>query len=66
MRDMSVQPLKLDAEDRAVYTTWRRGLIIFWGLVVIVTSFSGTILALNSTLTTEQRIEMTLHSGMFP
>jgi hypothetical protein len=61
---MSIQAL--NPQDRAVYTTWRRNLIMFWGFVVAVVTVAGTILALDSTLTTEQRIEMALHSGTFP
>jgi hypothetical protein len=59
---MSMQTL--NAEDRAGYKTWRRNLIMFCGFVVV--AVVGTILALDSTLTTEQRIEMALHSGTFP
>jgi hypothetical protein len=64
--NMSMQPLKLNAEDRAVYKTWRRNLIVFWGFVAAVVAVACTILAVDSTVTTEQRIEMALHSGMFP
>jgi hypothetical protein len=63
---MSAHPLRLHAEDHAAYETWRRNLIMFWGFVVAVVAVAGTILALDSTLTTEQRIEMALDSGTFP
>jgi hypothetical protein len=63
---MSMRALKLNAEDRAVHKTWHRNLIMFWSLVVAVMAVIGAILAVDSTLTTEQRIEMALRSGMFP
>jgi hypothetical protein len=63
---MSMQALNLNAEDRAVYKTRRRNLIMFWSLIVALVAVIGTILAVDSTLTTEQRIEMALRSGMFP
>jgi hypothetical protein len=64
--NMSMQPLKPNAEHRAVHKTWRPNLIMFWSFVVVVAVVARTILAVDSTLTTEQRIEMALHSGMFP
>jgi hypothetical protein len=62
---MSVPTLELNAEDRAVYKTWRRNLIMFWSFVVAVAAVACTILPLDSTPTREQRIEMALHSVMF-
>jgi hypothetical protein len=63
---MSMRALNLNAEDRPVYNNRRRNLIMFWSLVVAVMAVMGAILAVDSTLTTEQRIEMALRSGMFP
>jgi hypothetical protein len=36
---------------------------MFWSFVAAVVAVACTILAVDSTLTTEQRIEMALHSG---
>jgi hypothetical protein len=63
---MSMRALNLNAEDRAVCNSRRRNLIMFWSLVIGVMAVIGTILAVDSTLTTEQRIEMALRSGTFP
>jgi hypothetical protein len=65
--NMSMQPLKLNAEHRAVHKTWRPSPIMFWSFVVVaVAVVACTVLAVDSTLTREQRIEMAVHSGMFP
>jgi hypothetical protein len=61
---MSMQAL--NAEDRAVYKTWRRNLIMFWSFAVAVVAVVGTIQVVDSTVTPEQRTEMAQHSGMFP
>ena len=63
---MSMQALELNAEDRAVYKTWRRNIIVFWSTVLGVTAIVCTVLALDSTLAPEQRIEMALQAGMHP
>jgi hypothetical protein len=61
-----MQPRKLNAGHRAVHKTWRPNLIMFWSFAVAMAVVACTILAVDSALTTEQRIEMALHSGMFP
>ena len=63
---MSMQALELNAEDRSIYTTWRRNIIVFWGTILGVTAIVCTVLAVDSTLAPEQRIEMTLQAGMHP
>ena len=63
---MSMQALELNAEDRAVYKTWRRNIIVFWSTILGVTAIVCTVLAVDSTLAPEQRIEMTLQAGMHP
>jgi hypothetical protein len=63
---MSMQALELNAEDRAVYQTWRRNMIVFWGTVIGVTAIVCTALAVDSTSAPEQRIEMALQAGMHP
>ena len=63
---MSMQALELNAEDRAVYKTWRRNTIAFWSIVLGMTAIVCTVLAVDSTLAPEQRIEMALQAGMYP
>ena len=63
---MSMQALELNAEDRAVYKTWRRNVLVLWSTVLGVTAIVCTVVALNSTLAPEQRIEMALQAGMYP
>jgi hypothetical protein len=63
---MSMQALELNAEDRAVYRTWRRNIMVFWSTVLGVTAIVCTVLAVDSTLAPEQRIEMALQAGMYP
>jgi hypothetical protein len=64
--NMPVQLLKPDVEHRAVHKTWRPDPIMLWSFVVAVTVATCMILAVNSTLPTEQRAEMASHSGMVP
>ena len=47
-------------EDRSVYKTWLRNVILLWGSVVAVMAIVCTILAVDSTMTPEQRSEMAL------
>ena len=63
---MSMQALELNAEDRSIYKTWRRNIIVFWGTILGVTAIVCTVLAVDSTLAPEQRIEMALQAGMYP
>jgi hypothetical protein len=63
---MSLQDLELNAEDRAVYKTWRRNIIVFWSTVLGVTAIVCTVLAVDSKLAPEQRIAKTLQAGMHP
>jgi hypothetical protein len=63
---MSMQALELNTEDRAVYKAWRRNLIVFWSAVLSVTAIVCTVMALDSTFSPEQRIEMALQAGMYP
>ena len=63
---MSMLALELNAEDRAVYKTWRRNIILFWSTIVGVAVIVCTVLAVDSTLAPEQRIEIALQAGMYP
>jgi hypothetical protein len=63
---MSMQALELNAEDRAIYKTWRRNIILFWSTIVGVAVIVCTVLAVDSTLAPEQRIEIALQAGMYP
>jgi hypothetical protein len=44
-RNLSMQPLKLDAEDRRVYETWRRNIILLWAFIVGMMVILCTVLA---------------------
>jgi hypothetical protein len=63
---MPVQLLKPNAEHRDVDKTWHPDQIMFWSFVVAVAVAVCLILAVNSTLPTEQRTDMASHSGMVP
>ena len=43
---MSMQALELNAEDRAVYKTWRRNVLVLWSTVLGVTAIVCTVVAL--------------------
>jgi len=63
---MSMQALELDAQDRRVYKSWRRNIILLWSTVVGVTVIVCTVLAVDSRLAPEQRNEIALQAGMHP
>jgi hypothetical protein len=44
-QNLSMQLLKLNAEDRRVYETWRRNISLLWALVVGTMVIIGTVLA---------------------
>jgi hypothetical protein len=48
-RNLSMQPLKLNAEDRRVYETWRRNIILLWAFIV------GTMVVICTVLAWQQR-----------
>jgi hypothetical protein len=61
-----MQSLSLNPEDRGVYRTWRRNIILFYGAVAVAIGICGAILAPDLTLTPDQRMQMALQSGMYP
>jgi hypothetical protein len=44
-RNLSMQPLELDDEDRRVYETWRRSIILLWVFIVGMMVIVCTVLA---------------------
>jgi hypothetical protein len=44
---MSMRSLKLDDEDRRVYETWRRNIILLWGFIVGTMVIVCTVLTLH-------------------
>jgi len=54
---------ELNAEDRSVYTAWCRKVFAFWGFIAVVVC---TVLALDASITQEQRIAASQQSGTFP
>jgi hypothetical protein len=63
---MSLQPLKLNAEDRHVYETWRRNLILLWAFIVGTMVIICTVLALDATVAPEQGALLIQQSGGYP
>jgi hypothetical protein len=63
---MSMQTARSSAFSSSAYKTWRRNIIVFWSSVLGVTAIVCTVLAVDSTLAPEQRIEMALQAGMYP
>ena len=63
---MSLQHLKLNAEDRRVYETWRRNIILLWISIVGAMAIGCTVLSLDSTVTPEQRALLVQQSGLYP
>jgi hypothetical protein len=68
---MSVQRFKLNDfqlndEDRRVYETWRRNLILLWAFIVGAMVIICTVLALDATVTPEQRALLIQQSGGYP
>jgi hypothetical protein len=63
---MSLQPLKLNAEDRRVYETWRRNIILLWAFIVGTMVIICTVLALDATVSPEQRALLIQQSGSYP
>ena len=56
--------LKLNDEDRRVYETWRRNIILLWAF--IVGAIVCTVLALDTSVTPEQRDLLSQQSGVYP
>lgn len=53
----------LNAEDRSVYVAWRRKIFMFWCFVAVVVC---AVVALDASLTPEQRLAVSQQSGTFP
>jgi hypothetical protein len=64
--NMSMQRLKLNDEDRRVYETWRRNIILLWAFIVSTMAIVCTVLALDTTVTPEQRGLLIQQSGLYP
>jgi hypothetical protein len=63
---MSMQRLKLNDEDRRVYETWRRNIILLWAFIVGTMAIVCTVLALDTSVTPEQRALLSQQSGFYP
>ncbi len=63
---MSMQRLELNDEDRRVYETWRRNIIVFWAFIVGAMTIVCTVLALDTSVTPEQRVLLIQQSGLYP
>ena len=58
--------LKLNDEDRRVYETWRRNIILLWAFIVGTMAIVCTVLALDTPVTQEQRALLSQQSGFYP
>jgi hypothetical protein len=63
---MSMRSLKLNAEDRRVYETWLRNVALLWAFIVGTMVIICTVLALDATVTPEQRALLIQQSGVYP
>jgi hypothetical protein len=63
---MSMRSLKLNAEDRRVYETWRRNIALLWVFIVAAMAIVCTVLALDATVTPDQRALATQQSAVYP
>ena len=63
---MSMGSLKLNAEDRRVYETYRRNVIVLWAFIVATMAIVFTVLALDREVTPEQRALTIQQSGFYP
>jgi hypothetical protein len=57
---------QLNQEDRKVYTAWLRMVVAFWALILIAMAAVCTVLALDDSMTPEQRIAPYQQQGVFP
>jgi hypothetical protein len=55
---------ELDADDKKVYIAWLKGTLAFWALTSVFVVC--TVLALDASMTTEQRIAISQQSGALP
>jgi hypothetical protein len=63
---MSLQSLKLNAEDRRACETGRRNVIQLWAFIVGATAIVCAVLVLNATVTPEQTALLIQQSGLYP
>jgi hypothetical protein len=57
---------ELNAEDRKVYTAWLRKIIALWALIFVAVVGVCTVLSLDASMTTAQRIAPLQQAGVFP
>ena len=57
---------KLNQEDRKVYTEWLRRVVAFWALTLVAIVAVCTALALDGSMTPEQRMALYQQQGSFP
>ena len=58
--------LKLNDEDRRVYETWRRNIILLWAFIVGTMAIVCTVLALDTSVMPKQRALLSQQSGFYP
>jgi hypothetical protein len=54
---MSMRSLKLNDQDRRVFETWRRNIILLWVFIVGAMAIVCIVLTLDATVTPEQKAE---------
>jgi hypothetical protein len=63
---MPIRPHELNADDCRVYTSWLRKIVALWSLIIVGVVVVCTVLALHASVTPDQRIVGSQHSGMIP
>ncbi len=57
---------QLNHDDQKVYTAWLRTVVAFWALILVAIVAACTVLALDGSMTPEQRIAPYQQQGVFP
>ncbi len=57
---------QLNQEDQKVYTAWLRMVVAFWALMLVAVVAVCAVLALDGSMTPEQRIAPYQQQGVFP
>jgi hypothetical protein len=57
---------EFNAEERKVYIAWLRKIAALWALILVVVVGVCTVLSLDASMTTTQRIAPLQQTGVFP
>jgi len=57
---------EFNAEDRKVYTAWLGRIVALWALILVAVVVLCTVLSLDASMTTAERIAPLQQSGAFP